>query len=111
MNYKVACLEVWKPNVRVTSEMRETCHQIKEGAVLINTARGGIADDKTLVAALLSGNLRGADLNAFGLEPRHIGGWGDNVAPVAQHVFTNLTKFTSRINFSRRLDHCPNPLD
>ncbi len=88
---------------------RDVFSKMKSTAILINTSRGGVVNEKDLIGALKNGDIAGAGLDVFAMEPPdpqnpllrmdnvavtpHIGGGVlDNVAYVTQHAFDNMKR-------------------
>jgi D-3-phosphoglycerate dehydrogenase len=65
------CVSVHVPLLPATQGLigREQFELMKKGAVFINTARGPIVDEASLLDALRSGHLAGAGLDVFDCEP------------------------------------------
>ena len=55
----------------------ERIAKLPAGAVIVNTARGGVVDDEALIAALKSGRIASAGLDVFDGEPRIHAGYYD----------------------------------
>lgn len=71
---------------------------MKQGAILINTARGGLVDEDALLEALNSGHLRGAGLDVFVGEPRPRQDLLDHPAiALSPHIGASTSEAQSRI--------------
>jgi (S)-sulfolactate dehydrogenase len=79
----------------------ELISAMKAGAVLINTARGGIIDEVALGQALKAGRLGGAAIDVFGVEPLpsapHFAGCPNLV--LTPHVAGVTTESNERVSF------------
>lgn len=74
LNKLFAAADVVSLHVPLTDDTRHlidaaSIAKMKKGAVLINSSRGGVVDEKALVEALKSGRLGGAGLDVFENEP------------------------------------------
>ncbi len=67
-------LSLHVPGNNETHQMicKRTLAQVKPGALLINTSRGSVIDESSLIAALESGRIGGAGLDVFENEPLDI---------------------------------------
>jgi len=88
---------------------------MKPTAYLINTARGGIVDEKALYEALVSGKIAGAGLDVFEIEPPPVGQplhalsnviMAPHVAGVTVEAVSRMSEQTAR-NILSALDGTP----
>ncbi|HEY2892718.1 MAG TPA: phosphoglycerate dehydrogenase [Pirellulales bacterium] len=65
------CVTLHTPMTADTRELinARSLARMKRGSVLVNTARGGLVNEKDLLAALTSGHLAGAGLDVLAVEP------------------------------------------
>jgi lactate dehydrogenase-like 2-hydroxyacid dehydrogenase len=69
-------------NAPMTAETRKWVNaariaKLPKGAIVVNTARGGVVDDEALIAALKSGRLAAAGIDVFDGEPKIHQGYYD----------------------------------
>lgn len=78
---------------------RQRINAMKKGAILINTARGGIVDDAALVDALKSGHLGGAAVDVYDPEPLPAGSVYSEPVPnllLTPHIAGGTVESTER---------------
>jgi phosphoglycerate dehydrogenase-like enzyme len=96
----------------------ETLAMMDRNAILINTARGGLVDEKALINALQQGMIAGAGLDVFAMEPidpnsplltmnnvvlsPHVAGSTlNNMPDRAKHIARNLNAFITGSEISK----------
>lgn len=66
---KADFLTIHVPSLKGALIGKEELAKMKKGAILVNTARGGVIDEEALLEALDSGHIGGAGLDVFNNEP------------------------------------------
>jgi phosphoglycerate dehydrogenase-like enzyme len=108
----LARADILSLHIPLTPETRQTVDagflaRMKPGAVLINTARGGLVDEAALAAALTSGRLMAAGLDVLAVEPA---GPGNPLFLLENVVFSPhvawLTPETLQRSFSIAIENC-----
>ena len=83
----------------------ERIAKLPKGAIVVNTARGGVVDDEALIAALKSGHLAAAGIDVFDGEPRiHQGYYGLTNAFLLPHMGSATVETRNAMGF-RALDN------
>jgi D-3-phosphoglycerate dehydrogenase len=104
----IASADVISLHVRLNEETRGMLGsgqfaRMKSGAILINTARGGVIDEAALIDALGSGRIAGAGLDVFAQEPLPAGHpflTMDNVVMTPVSAWSTVDASTRMINQS-----------
>lgn len=78
----------------------ERIGKLPKGAVVVNTARGGVVDDEALIAALKSGRLAAAGIDVFDGEPKiHQGYYGLENAFLLPHMGSATVETRNAMGF------------
>jgi lactate dehydrogenase-like 2-hydroxyacid dehydrogenase len=78
----------------------ERIAKLPKGAIVVNTARGGVVDDEALIAALKSGRLAAAGIDVFDGEPRiHQGYYGLANAFLLPHMGSATVETRNAMGF------------
>jgi lactate dehydrogenase-like 2-hydroxyacid dehydrogenase len=92
-------------NAPMTPETRKWLNsrriaRLPKGAVVVNTARGGLVDDEALIAALRSGHLAAAGIDVFDGEPKiHQGYYGLENAFLLPHMGSATVETRNAMGF------------
>ena len=92
-------------NAPMTAETRkwvnaERIARLPKGAIVVNTARGGVVDDEALIAALKSGHLFSAGIDVFDGEPKiHQGYYGLENAFLLPHMGSATVETRNAMGF------------
>lgn len=92
-------------NAPMTAETRkwvnaERIAKLPKGAIVVNTARGGVVDDEALIAALKSGRLAAAGIDVFDGEPKiHQGYYGLTNAFLLPHMGSATVETRNAMGF------------
>ncbi|SEP48474.1 Lactate dehydrogenase [Rhodospirillales bacterium URHD0017] len=92
-------------NAPMTAETRkwvnaERIARLPKGAIVVNTARGGVVDDEALIAALKSGRLAAAGIDVFDGEPKiHQGYYGVENAFLLPHMGSATVETRNAMGF------------
>jgi lactate dehydrogenase-like 2-hydroxyacid dehydrogenase len=78
----------------------ERIARLPKGAIVVNTARGGVVDDEALIAALRSGHLFAAGIDVFDGEPKiHPGYYGLENAFLLPHMGSATVETRNAMGF------------
>jgi len=101
----LAHCDILSINAPMTVETRKWVNaariaRLPKGAIVVNTARGGVVDDEALIAALNSGHLAAAGIDVFDGEPKiHQGYYGLKNAFLLPHMGSATVETRNAMGF------------
>ena len=101
----LAHCDILSINAPMTADTRKWVNatriaRLPKGAIVVNTARGGVVDDEALIAALNSGHLAAAGIDVFDGEPKiHQGYYGLQNAFLLPHMGSATVETRNAMGF------------